>query len=362
MTDVLHVISGLGMGGAETMLAQLAIGLRRRGLSQQVVSLSELDCHAVDLREAGVEVTVFQAAGAASVLGALGGLHGVLSRLRPRILHGWMYHGNIAATLCHYLCRGRRTRKLAWNLRASNMDEDRYGRIIRLSALLSRLPDIVVTNSQAGAAFHRSRGFRAAQFLTIDNGVDTAKFQPDATNRKRLRAELGLAEDAVLAIHVARVDPMKDHATFLAAMAKTPKVIGLVIGSGTERLTVPDNVRALGLRRDVAQVLAAGDIVVSTSAYGEGFSNVIAEGMSAGLVPIATDVGDSRRIVGDAGVIVAPRHALAFSQALSATASLPADQRRRRGLQARDRIVTHFSLESAIQRYYELYLTTMSAR
>ena len=52
-----------------------------------------------------------------------------------------MYHGNIAATLSHYLGAGRRERKLFWNLRASNMDARRYGGIVWLSARLSRLPE-----------------------------------------------------------------------------------------------------------------------------------------------------------------------------------------------------------------------------
>ncbi len=48
------------------------------------------------------------------------------------------------------------------------------------------------------------------------------------------------------------------------------------------------------------------DIVVSSSAFGEGFSNAVAEGMSAGLIPVATDVGDTMRIIGDTGHLVPP--------------------------------------------------------
>ena len=86
---------------------------------------------------------------------------------------------------------------------------------------------------------------------------------------------------------------MKDHATFLAAMAELPSLTGVMVGEGTSELAAPPNVRALGRRRDTPALYAAADIVASTSAFGEGFSNVIAEGMSAGLVPVATDVGDA---------------------------------------------------------------------
>lgn len=119
-----------------------------------------------------------------------------------------------------------------------------------------------------------------------------------------MRKELGLSFDAVVAIHVARVNSMKDHESFLAAMAEVPNVEGLLAGAGTESLSVPTNAKALGLRRDVNRLYAAADVVVSTSVYAEGFSNIIAEGMSCGLVPFTTDAGDARLIVGDVGRII----------------------------------------------------------
>ncbi len=355
MTDVVHVISGLGMGGAETMLVQLAAGLRARGLSQHVVSLSAHDALAADLRATGADLTMLGAGSAASLPVALAGLVRVVSRLRPKVLQGWMYHGNIAASLSHYLSPGRRGRRLFWNLRASNMDERRYGRVIRLSALLSRSPDVVIVNSEAGAGFHRMHGFRPSNLIVIGNGIDTAKFRPAKGLRAQVRAELGILADAVVVIHVARVDPMKDHATFLAAMARLPEASALMVGEGTPALQAPPNVRALGLRRDAERLYAAADIVASTSAFGEGFSNVIAEGMAAGLIPVATDVGDAGRIIGDAGSLVPTRDPDAFYRALAAIVALSKDERARKGALARARIMSQFALDLAVDRYFRLY-------
>lgn len=355
MTGVLHVITGLGVGGAETMLVQLAAALRSRGLSQHVVSLTSHDARAPDLRAAGVGLTMLGVDSVASLPAAIPALVRSVNRIRPHIIQGWMYHGNLAATLCHYVCGGRRGRKLFWNLRASNMDEKRYGRLIWWSALLSRSVDVIVANSEAGTAFHRGRGFRPKRFAVIDNGIDTKKFRPDPAIRKQMRAELGIADDDVVVIDVARVDPMKDHETFLAAMAQLPSTVGIVVGHGTQELPVPPNVRALGMRHDTERLLAAADIIASTSAFGEGFSNVIAEGMSAGLVPVATDVGDARRIVGDVGYIVAARNPGAFAQAVAAVAALPKDGRSQRGGLARDRIMSNFALDLATDRYFQLY-------
>ncbi len=128
-----------------------------------------------------------------------------------------------------------------------------------------------------------------------------------------------------------------------------------MVGAGTEALPLPSNVRALGLRRDTERLYAAADIVASTSAFGEGFSNVIAEGMSAGLVPVATDVGDARRIVGDTGWIVPPRDPDAFAAAVDEAARLPAAERQRRGLAARARIVENFTPSRAADAFARLY-------
>ena len=235
------------------------------------------------------------------------------------------------------------------------MDDTRYGRIIWLSRLLSSSPDVTIANSEAGAAFHRARGFRSQRSMVIENGIDTDKIKPNPAVRKQVRAELGLADDAVVVIHVARVDPMKDHASFLAAMTRLPSVAGIMVGEGTRELAPPPNVQALGLRRDTEQLYAAADIVASTSAFGEGFSNVIAEGMSAGLIPVATDVGDARRIVADSGYIVPPHDSGAFERAIAAVTALSQVERARRGAMARQRIVADFALESAIERYFQLY-------
>ena len=129
----------------------------------------------------------------------------------------------------------------------------------------------------------------------------------------------------------------------------------VLVGRGTDRLALPLGVRALGARGDIARVLSAGDIIVSSSAYGEGFSNAIAEGMAAGLVPVATDVGDARSIVGDAGRIVPPRDAHALASAVQEIIDLPAEERARLGMAARERMATRFSVDSAVEAFANIY-------
>jgi glycosyltransferase involved in cell wall biosynthesis len=352
---ILHVISGLGIGGAEASLVQVVTALQMRGMQQHVVCIGTIDDHVEELKAHGVAVTLLGVNAAMHLPGGVVRMGRLVRLLDPGVVQGWMYHGNILASLAHRFAGRRNRRRLFWNLRASNVDAARYGRVVRFGAWLSRWPDVVIANSQAGAKFHADQGFRPRRIEVVGNGIDTQKFQPDLNARAALRAELDIPSDAVVVIHAARLDPMKDHPTLLAAMAAVPHVRGLLVGAGTETLDLPENVRALGLRRDLARLYAASDIVVSSSAFGEGFSNAIAEGMSVGLIPIATDVGDAREIVGDAGTIVAPGGAAQLGAALAAAASGPAAGRLSRGERARARIVERFPLAGTIDAYARIY-------
>jgi glycosyltransferase involved in cell wall biosynthesis len=355
MIHTLHVISGLGTGGAEAMLVQVTSALQRRGLVQHVVSLKPGPHNADLMRRNGVAVEELGLEGPLAFPRALWTLRRIVERTRPEVIQGWMYHGNVMSALGHLLTTGRGGRRLWWNLRASNVDFERYGRIVRLNALLSSLPDLIVANSGAGATFHLQHGFRPRRMEILPNGIDTERFKPDSAVRAKLRAQLGISADRPLAIHVARVDPMKDHGAFISAMGQLPDVAGLMVGAGTEQFELPPNVQALGLRLDIPQLYACADIVVSTSAFAEGFSNVIAEGMSAGLVPVATDVGDARLIVGEVGQIVEPRSPAQLVDAIRAVAGLPLPDLRDQGLRARRRIVENFTLAQAVETFSKLH-------
>jgi glycosyltransferase involved in cell wall biosynthesis len=352
MTRVMHVISGLDTGGAESFLVQLATALKMRGFDQDVVSVTTPGAHAANLQAAGIPVHALNVGSLAGAMASVGRLASLIKRTKPDVIQGWMYYGDLFASLANRIVPGKR--RLFWNLRASDTMEGGYGRIVRINAKLSAWPDAVIANSQTGLDFHLRHGYRPRRTDVIPNGVNTAKFHPDGGDRVALRAELGLPSDAVVAIHVARLNPMKDQASFLVAMQKLPQLRGVLVGNGTETLDLPGNVCALGLRTDVARLYRCADIVVSSSAFAEGFSNVLAEGMSSGLLPVATDVGDARLIVGDTGQVVPVRDPDALATALATEAGRPDLEARKRA--ARMRMVENFTLERAVERFASLYL------
>lgn len=354
--SVMHVITGLGFGGAESMLVSLAIGGRERGLDARVVSLLPGGENAERLSATGIPVHDLAMARGRPSLAAVCRLAGLIRRHRPQVVQSWMYHADLVAWAARLLLPSAARPKLAWGIRCSDMRFDLYPRqlrwVVATCARLSGRPDLIVANSQAGRATHQALGYRSERFTVIANGIDTERYRPEPLRRTDGRAALGLAADSIAVALVARVDPMKDHGTFLDAMRRRPELRGFLIGRDTEALVLPGNVTALGARADVAELLPAFDVIALSSAFGEGFPNALAEGMSAGLVPVATDVGDCGLMIGDTGFTTPAGDAEALSAALLRAAERARDGG---GIAARARVLDRFTLPHALDAFRNVY-------
>ena len=358
-TVVLHVIAGLGIGGAERMLAALVAAPRAAPHPQIVVDLLAGGALAPEIRAAGATVHELGLTGPLSVPRVVSALARIIRETKPATVQSWMYYADLLSLWAIERSGRRKETRLYWGVRCSDMDQSRYGAAlrwtIRACARRAARPDAVVANSYAGRAFHLALGYAPRAFPIIPNGIDTTRFHPDPAARRRVRAELGIDEGAFVALHAARVDPMKDHATLAALALLRPAIVFLAAGKGTEQLAGPQNLRGLGIRADMPALYAAADAVLSTSAFGEGFSNVIAEGMATGLPAVATDVGDARMIVGETGVVVSPRDAAALAAALDTLAAAGPGERALRATAAQARIEERFSLGRCVAAFDALH-------
>jgi len=227
-----------------------------------------------------------------------------------------------------------------------------------------------VYNSAVSRAQHAKFGFHDARGVVIPNGFDTSVFARDPDARSQARGELGIAEEALAIGLVARVHPMKDHANFLRSAARFAaehaKAVFVLVGDGADQsnpeltglideLQLRDKVRLCGRRTDIAAVDNALDIASSSSSWGEAFPNAIAEAMACGTPCVATDVGDVRDIVGEAGVVVPPRDPVALSEGWARLATLGAGGRREMGQRARQRIIDRYSLAANARAYAGLW-------
>ena len=356
---VMHVITSLHTGGAETQLANLLCHDARAPSEAFVVSLLPGGQLAERLRVAGIRLVDLGMVRGRPSLRSLARLIWLIRRHRPTVVQSWLYHSDFMALMALRLSGRRRETRLVWGIRCSDMDATRYSRglrwVIRACARRSGRPDAVCANSDAGRIYHLGLGYNARRFVVIPNGIDTARFHPDEQARKVIRQNLGVDPERALIAHVARVDPMKDHTVFLAALGRLPEVEALLIGAGTELLPTGPGIHRLGRRTDVPRLLAACDLFVSSSAFGEGFSNAIAEAMASGLSVVATDVGDAGLIVGDTGLIVPPGDVEALVRAVCVLLSESPSERAVRGRAARAQIAAEFSIGRCQMAYDELY-------
>ncbi len=368
---LVFVITGLSTGGAETMLLKLLERLPGR-FAPSVVSLTTEGEIGPRIAALGIPVAALGMNAGRPSLSALLQLVSLLRRTRPDLVHTWMYHADLLGGLA---ARAAGVPSVAWCIRNSALapatTKSSTRLVMRTCAKLSRrVPDRIVSCSEAARDLHVGLGYAADRMVVLPNGFDLARFRPDPDARGSLRAELGVEADTPLVGLVGRYDRQKNHAGFCEAaarvLARHPHAHFVLAGAGVdeqnrELATAADaagvtaSLHRLGLRTDVPRLMAALDVLVSSSAYGEAFPNVLGEAMACGVPCAVTDVGDSAYIVGSTGRVVAPTDLQGLGDHVADLLALPESGRRDLGAAARRRVEEHFEIGDVVERYGAFY-------
>jgi glycosyltransferase involved in cell wall biosynthesis len=370
MSVILHVITTLEGGGAESALRRLI--LADPSHAHQVVSLRPADGRA--LAAAGVPVhSLDMPAGRITTHGVLR-LARMIRDVQPAVVQTWMYHADLFGGLVTKLTSRS---PVCWGLRNAYLDADAVSRntrmVARACAWLSHVvPAAIVSCSAVSARLHAQRGYARKKMRVIANGYDTIELTRDQPAGRKLRAAWGIPKDAFVFGMVARADAQKDHANLIAALGKLQHGLHrpwrcVLVGAGmtSDHLSlmrmlqtagVRDQVVLAGAHDDVGPVMSALDLHVLSS-RGEAFPNVIAEAMAHGTPCVATDVGDAALIVGETGWIVPPRdpERLAAAIADAATQNAEPDRWQARCAAARERIVSEFGIERMVRGYHDVW-------
>lgn len=367
---ILHVITGLGLGGAETMLFKLLKASDRNATEHAVLTLTSVDLLAEEIRKLGVSVRSLGITGGVSGIRALWRARAVVREFKPQLVMTWLHHADLFGTALKGLLPSMR---LAWNLRCSKLAPNELSanniRIVRLLAKLSFVPDVVVANARAGKTEHIAVGYSPRRWRVLPNGFDTQAFAPDAAARARVRASLGLSAQHFVIGMVGRYHAMKGFGLFVEAAGKLARendqirfvLVGKDVDAGNEELRsllvatgVEDRVLLLGQRSDVAPVMNALDVLANTSTS-EGFPNVIGEAMACGVPCVATDVGDSADIIGDAGIVTPSGDVAALVAAWRRLSMMPGDEFAVLKAKARQRVIEEYEIGVVARRYQELF-------
>ncbi len=361
---VCHVLFSLTVGGAEILAARLA---RRLSGSHRSVfcCLDDIGPLGDQLRADGFTVNHLQRRSGLN-LGSSNRLASLLRSEKVDVIHahqfGPFFYGATARLLV------RRPGLVMTEHGRSFPDPPRRSHFLFNRTVLRQGDRIVAVGEDVRRALIDNEGFPPGRVEVVYNGVDTGAFAESARHRDEVRREIGVGAEDLVLMQVARLDPIKDHATAVRALGRVAErrsdVRLVIVGDGTEAGPIDDLIRGLGLgghvirlgvRSDVARLLGAADVVLLTS-RSEGIPLTLIEGMATGLPVVSTRVGGVPEVVveGETGLLAPAGDADALAARILRLAESP-DLRERLGRAGRERARTSFDEGRMIASYDEIY-------
>lgn len=367
---ICFLVRSMETGGAERQISLLARRLAEAGHDVVVMSFYSGGALESEFENTKVTFLCLNKKGRWDVLFLMRRAIRSLREFRPDIIHSYLEPPNIVAALLKPWTRAC----IVWGIRASalRLSEYDWTRSVaqRTQTALCRVPDLIIANSQAGRAMVLDAGFPDHRVHVVYNGVDVNIFHPDRALGAPLRQTWLQDRPGPLFGLIARLDPQKGHPIFLLAARayfdRGGTGIFVCIGPGPSRyrqrlqdmsnqLGLGNRIIWAGLQQDMTAVYNALDFVTLTSSFGEGFPNVLAEAMACGVVPVATDIGDSRWVLDKFGRIVPPDNPAALASAWLAIERADPEELSSQGVTARRHICDNYGNDRMVEETLALY-------
>lgn len=366
---IVHIINGLNIGGAETMLYKLLKHIDKSKYDINVISMMDEGFYGTKIRSLGINVYS---------LNMRRGIPSISAILKARkyikdadIVQTWLYHADL---LGYIITRFSKYKKLIWGIRHSNLDKDKNKsstlKIVKMNSFFSKKVDYIVSNSIKAKETHHKIGYAVEKFKIIPNGFDLSSFYKIEGAKEKLNELIENSNNLPVLTNVGRWDKQKDYPNLLKALSilknKEVRFKAVLCGTNidydnTELLNLiylydlEEEIKLLGRRSDIPMIMSGSDLYVLSS-IGEGFPNVVGEAMACETPCVVTDVGDARMIVGETGVVVAPRNSNELANGILQILQLNKDGRERLGNLARERVVKNFSIDKIVKQFEELYI------
>jgi sugar transferase (PEP-CTERM/EpsH1 system associated) len=368
ITRVVHIVPDLVPYGLENMLAHLVCSMNRTRFQPTVISL-------YGPADGGLEPTLTAAGVKVFHLHKRRGFDGrmyhrlfrTFRQIRPHIVHSHNYvlrYSLPSALLAGVPAMAHTIHNVA------HKEVDSVGRCIQRIAFRGLVHPVAIAQ-EVVTTYRQVYGSR--KLTLIPNGIPVEVFSRAASNRESWREREGFSQSDLLYVCVARFFRQKNHVTLIEAFANGPardrrsKLI--LAGDGDLRahieaqaqsLGIESQVRFLGRRSDIPDLLAAGDVFVLASLW-EGNPLSVMEAMAAGRPVIATSVGGVPELLDHAvhGFLVPPGDAHALSKAMLYLMQNPGE-RLRMGRAAAIRAREKFDHRQMVKAYEALYETLLS--
>ena len=365
---VVHLITGLGKGGAETMLYQVLKYRQNQDFNYKIISLGGAHYYEEPMRELGYKVIELDFRRR-----PLSGFIRLCRELRGAdTLCCWMYHANLIGYLA---ARKAGVDRVVWCVRHSNLDsainKARTLRINQICARWSKNVSAILYNGNRARATHEAAGYCCEKGVVVDNGCDCEEYRPNENVKNAVCKEFSISEEKKIIVTASKNAPGKGLDTYLRALrlAKNNMVQATALMCGhdvnsdnyvmielcdREKLRVGEDVILAGMRHDVPMLLAACDLFVLPE-DAAAFPNVLLQAMACGCVCVTTDVGDARRILNNDACVVPPGEPEALAGKITELLALPketADDIRRGN---RARVQENFDIREIVKQYEEQF-------
>ena len=353
---ILYVLTGLGLGGAEKVVIDIADQMNNLGHDVKIAYLTGKVV--VKPQSNSIELIPLELNSFVDFYKASKQYHNLLKHFQPDIIHAHMVHANIFTRLNRIISHNY---KLISTAHSNN--EGGQARMIayRLTHQLSNVTTNV--SKKASEEFVKRHAVPKNGIVTVYNGIDLDKFK--YTN------SIDKLREKITYISVGRFHDAKDYPNLLRAFSELKNkqlhremellIVGQtddVIYPKLQELIIKNNlesaVKILGKKDNIPELLSYANCFILSSKY-EGFGLVVAEAMASGTFVIATDCGGTAEIMGDTGILVSTQDSQALAQAMQQALSLTDEQIEVNNKRARKRIEELFSLEKSVEKWLEIY-------
>lgn len=364
---ILYLTHSMQVGGIEVIIYEFVCRLNNNGFLPSVCVFKGGGSLEAKLKSQGVKVYCLEKKEGIDLRLPLR-LRRILKKESIRILHthnfsAWLY-GAVAA---------RRIKGLRHvHTEHSNVDKKRRALAERVLSYFTNI--VVCVSKDVRQSMIENQGILPERVTVIHNGVDIEKFRPDPEKRIFCRTKLSVKQNTPLIGIVARLAPIKNHASLLKAFSKLsedmPDLELLVVGDGelknklvkqTNEMNLTRRVLFLGERQDIPELLNAIDVFVLPS-LSEGHNMTLLEAMATGLPVVATSVGGNLEIVEDGvtGYLIPSKQPEILGQKI---AMLLKNEtlRSQMGKRGRTIVLKHFDMQKMTKAYQALYLSLIQA-
>tara|TARA_Y100000996_G_scaffold404443_1_gene378539 strand:+ start:1808 stop:2935 length:1128 start_codon:yes stop_codon:yes gene_type:complete len=370
--EVLHIITGLKKGGAETLLFNLCKFDKQH--KHTIISLSNIEDSELPFYYPNVSVHSLNFPnGRVKILG-LYKLYKLIKKIKPNVVQTWMIHADLIGGI---VARFAGIKNIIWGVHHTVLLRGKVKfsttLILKFNAFLSRLiPKKIIYCAEKSRSIQESIGFKKSKGIVIHNGYDLENYLQNDVLRREFRNELNVSENTFVIGHVGSYDPLKDQNSLIEALTVlnqkhfnfTAVLVGRNLDNNNNELVskITDNglinrVHLLGIRNDIPSVMNGIDVFMLSS-LSEAFPNVLNEAMACGAPCITTNVGDASLIVAKTGWIANPKDSRSLADAVIKAADekkLNNDKWLQRQKDCRQRIAKNFTLEKMVTRYEEVW-------